>query len=119
MTLARWPSTLPRQMMLDGQGETLPDGLLRSDTDAGPAKVRRRSSATPWEMSGTFRMSHTQYDAFRAFIDADLAGGALPFEFPDQRDCAGWLLARIKPGDVTAARIGTGWHVSLKIEVLP
>jgi hypothetical protein len=119
MALPRWPVALPRQMMLEGQGEKLPDGLLRSDNDAGPAKVRRRSSATPWEMAGTFRMTHAQYDAFRAFVDQDIAGGALPFEFPHQRDCAAWLLVRVKPGDVTAVRVGPGWRVSMKLEVLP
>lgn len=119
MALPRWPTTLPRQMMLDGQGENIPDGLLRSENEAGPAKVRRRSSATPWELVGTFRMTNTQYDAFRAFVDATIAGGALPFEFPNQRDCAAYHLARIKPGDVTASRVGPTWRVSIKLEILP
>ncbi len=119
MTIPRWPSTLPRQMLADGQGETLPDGLLRSENDAGPVKVRRRSSATVWEIVGTFAMTHAQYDAFREFVDEEIAGGALPFEFPHQRDCALYRLVRLRPGDVTATRVATGWRVSVKVEVLP
>jgi hypothetical protein len=119
MALVLWPEALPRLFLLAGYSETVPDGLLRSENDAGPAKVRRRSSASIWEASGAMSMSAAQYAAFRAFLDDDLGGGALPFEFPDQRAPTGYWLARIRPDSVEASRVGPRWRVSFKVEVLP
>lgn len=114
-----WPAALPRQFLAASATETVPNGLLRSENDAGPAKVRRRSVATPWEASGAMLMTQAQYVAFRDFLAADLAGGASVFWFPNQRASTGSWLARIKPDSVEASRLGPRWRVTFKVEVLP
>ena len=70
-------------MLRSGYTEGFGDGLLRSSMDAGPAKVRRRSSFTPSLLTGTFRMTRDQLFAATAFIRGPLIGGSLPFYIPD------------------------------------
>jgi hypothetical protein len=52
--------------------------------ETGPAKGRRRVSATTRSVSGVLRCEQSQLARFDRFWNEDTAGGVLPFIFPGQ-----------------------------------
>lgn len=117
MPVDNWPSNVPSCFILGSQSEQLGDGLIRSQMDTGPAKVRRRSSAMPGALSGSIRMTDPQVASLRTFVHGTLMGGALPFNFPDQR--GGTILARLAGMPSWQRMTGNTYLVSLSIEILP
>lgn len=118
MAVPTWPAGLPQYFIVRGYAEGLPDNVLRSESDIGPAKTRRRSSAAPWPVSGTILATQAQYETFRAFVANDLAAGALPFNLPNQRATSGtWLVRLTEAVDVSFA--APYYEIALSLEVLP
>lgn len=119
MTTPVWPTSLPQAMTMDSFTEAMGDGRLRSPTDTGPGKVRRRFSAVARPVAGTMVMTQTQLETMLAFITDDLSGGSLAFEFPNQRGSTAWLV-RIADEMPGFRRVANGhWSVDLKLEILP
>ena len=56
--MAVWPTELPQNPSW-GWTETPGDGLVRTQTDAGPAKLRRRFSSTPSLFSLVFSLDNS------------------------------------------------------------
>lgn len=115
-----WPEALPRCFTFDSLDEGLGDGRIRSDNDAGPAKVRRRSSAAPAPLSGEMIMTPAQWAALRTFITVTTIGGSLPFLFPAQDASGSQLLVRFAENLPRRSRHAAGkLRVSIALEVLP
>lgn len=76
-----WPATLPQRPLADGFEETGRDGVLRTRMDAGPPKTRRRTTAGSSRMRCTFRLTTAQRATFVTFVESDLAGGALAYDW--------------------------------------
>lgn len=97
MAVITWPAALPQKFPVDTdlqQG----DGRVRWDPDAGPSRIRRVSTAQPdVYRPPPFRMSASQVELLRTFVDETLAGGVLPFDWLAPWHGAGlvrfWLLA--------------------------
>jgi len=72
-----WPATLPTDAQY-GWSETPGDSLVRTQTDAGPAKLRRRFTSTPSAFSFQFVMTKAQATRLIQFYenasDAAIAG---------------------------------------------
>lgn len=116
---AAWPVGVPHCFTWDSFAQALGDGRLRSQTDTGPAKVRRRSSAMPAALMGSLVMTYAQLATLRTFVDSALAGGSLPFTFPDQAGGSD-LLVRFGENLPTWRRHGAGRvMVEIELEVLP
>ena len=81
MTLPAWPAYLPQELDRRGFREAMPD-IQRSSAD-GPEKRRRRSTATPYPLSGQMLMNGQQWQILKYFFDFELQGGVLSFDFPD------------------------------------
>jgi hypothetical protein len=110
-----WPTTLPRCFNL-GSNEQPGDPRIRSQTDIGPAKVRRRSSSAVSQRSGVMTMTLAQWDALQVFGDVNLGGWVEPFLFPE----IGGDLVRF--GDELPSRTNAtarSVSVSITLEVLP
>ena len=113
-----WPLSLPQVLSADGYEEVEPELRLRTNMDAGPAKVRRRFTAGVRPVKTQLRFSLNQKDDFKTFYNDTLAGGSLSFN---------WVL----PGTETAAEYrfvsppsytplgGANWIVNLDMEILP
>jgi hypothetical protein len=112
-----WPITVPCALINLQVGAA--DGRLKSQTDTGPGKMRRRSSAMPYMMTGQLVLTYQQRQLLANFIATTLAGGVLPFYFPSQiggpdilvrfgESLPGWT--RFGPGRVS---------VDIVLEVLP
>ncbi len=82
MTVPVWPSSLPSSMNREGFAHQRGDGRLRSQTDVGPGKTRRRFTAVARPLVGTMWMTRVQLQRFDDWWDVDTKGGSLPFMFP-------------------------------------
>lgn len=70
-----WPSTLPRPL-LEGYSTTPGNEIVRTDMESGEARTRRRSVSAPDSIKLSWLLDATQMSQFRAYWDAELAGGA-------------------------------------------
>jgi hypothetical protein len=112
-----WPGVLPQCFTFDSFSEGVGDGRLRSTMDAGPAKVRGRSSASPGRIAGQMRMTREQWDALMAFGRDTLLGWSLPFNFPFDGEV---VLARFGENLPSRKRLGPQvYMVELQMERLP
>jgi hypothetical protein len=121
MSVIIWPITLP-QVPQKGFQETVGVNILRSQTDAGPAKQRRRASR-PNEMTLSFIMTTAECDILETFVK-DTIKGVSRFTFPHPRKLGTNIDARIIPGSTgeffTLQYLAPGfWTTSLKLEVMP
>lgn len=117
MAVDNWPSNVPHCFVLGSFEEQLGDGLLRSQTDTGPAKIRRRSSAMPRNAAGTLRLTSDELKALIAFIQTTLMGGALPFIVKRQGG-NGRIMARFTDMPSWTRVTGRMYYVSLSLEIL-
>lgn len=121
MAALLWPSTLP-QVPQKGFQETVGVNIIRSQTDAGPAKQRRRGSK-PTELSLSFIMTTAQTQILEEFVK-DSIYGTNRFRFPHPRLLTTIVDVRIIPASsgefYTLQYLAPGyWSTSLKLEVMP
>lgn len=90
MAVLAWPAQLPR-MTLAGYGEAFADGRLKSKTDMGPGKIRRRFSAAPVRVTGQVVLSGDQPATLERFYNETTARGTKPFTMDNQRLSAATL----------------------------
>lgn len=83
--MAAWPGTLPNKVLVNTYQENVADYTIRSENSVGPDKVRRRTTSTPTQWTGTMRMSKSQVDALLTFIHTTLEGGVLTIQWAHQR----------------------------------
>lgn len=118
--MATYPSNLPFFDMRAGYGEAAPGGILRTGMDAGPAKMRRRSSSVPSRFSGTTApMSAAQLADFQEWVRASIAGGAISFTaaHPVTQAVTRFRFADAsQPYSVTAT--GQGYAITAELEIL-
>ena len=128
MAVLLWPTTLP-QVPQKGFTESIGINVLRSQTDAGPAKQRRRATRLN-EMNLSFLMTTVQTQVLEAFIKnlptATPPGisGTNRFKFPHPRILDTTIEVRIVPGSngefFNLQYVAPGyWSTSLKFEVMP
>ncbi len=112
-----WPATLPQRPLIEGFSEQPPNLVVRSQTDTGPAKVRRRATAGPTRMTLAFRMTADQLTAFRAFLHADLADRALSYSWTHPVTGQPGTFRIVDPPSWEP--MGLAWRVGLTLEMLP
>lgn len=120
MAVYIWPTTLP-QVPQKGFSESIGINIVRSNTDTGPAKQRRRASR-PNEMSLSFIMTTQQTQTLENFIKDDL-GGVNRFQFKHPR-LGTTIDVRIVPqgsGEFFQLQyLAPGyWSTSIKFEIMP
>jgi hypothetical protein len=118
MATAPWPATFPKPMF-DGYTEGLADGRLRSRTDIGPPKVRRRTTSMIRPMVFTLIMTDAQLTAFKTFINITILGGTLPFTMTDPV-AGGTLTLQIGENMPNWSPLSnTKWLIRMECEVFP
>jgi len=104
---------------VEGLSEQAPNTLIRSQMEAGPAKVRRRFTAGARLIECQVRLTPAQVDLLDTFFDATIAGGALPFDWKHPGDGTAVTFRFVEPPGYTPVARGTLWHASLRLEILP
>ena len=87
--MATWPADLPQVFALEGSVEEYAEGRVRFDTDTGPAKMARISTADPIRHAFTMVMSESQKDVLEDFWDTTLGGGVDDFDWTNPWPGAG------------------------------
>jgi hypothetical protein len=82
MTVAIWPSELPRPLRAGYQRQT-DDPRLARRAGAGPPDYRRRWSGVSRGVSMVISVTRSQKAVFDTFHDEVVAMGSLPFRMPD------------------------------------
>jgi hypothetical protein len=121
MAVIQWPATLP-QIPQKGFQETIGINIIRTQTDGGPAKQRRRASR-PNDMQLSFIMTTAQTQILDDFIKNSI-GGVARFQFPHPRLLGTTVDVRIVPGSngefFTVQYLAPGyWSTSLRMEIMP
>ena len=119
MPIPLWPASLPPRPLADGFSETPPNLLVRSATEIGPAKARRRATAGVTRLKAAFRLSPAQLAIFRTFFASDLQGGALPFSWTHPATGAIVAFRIVPPLTIEPIAAGIAWRVTLELELLP
>ncbi|MGH7393662.1 MAG: hypothetical protein ACREM3_30035 [Candidatus Rokuibacteriota bacterium] len=117
MAVSPWPATLPQQFLQGTFQETFPDNLLRTQMDAGPVKLRRRTTAAPALLQGEMHLDSTQWVTFATFYLTTLRSGSLPYSWvhPFVQNV---ILVRFV-GVPSYRRVGADTIVTLDLEVMP
>lgn len=93
-------------------------GVVRTEMDSGYARVRRRASQTPTEISVSWLFTEEEFGIFERFFDVDLHGGVAWFEI-ELYNGAGesTFVARFKePYAAKSIVKAKMWEVSAKLE---
>ena len=77
-----WPASLPQKQFL-GMTEQRGDARLRTEMDAGPAKMRRRFTNTVRDFTTPILLSGTQRQTLDTFYIDTLKKGVLAFDWED------------------------------------
>ena len=119
--MAAWPGTLPGYMEI-GLSERRQQGFLRTPNDSGPAKQRKRFTATSRYVTGTMTLTKAQRDTFETFYKTTLGEGAAEFTMGDALDFGTVTCRFFETPEMQllgAGGDGGHWRVSLALEILP
>lgn len=116
--MATWPVTLPTTPLQDGYSETLPNNIIRTQMDKGPAKVRKRMTSNVRPISCAFVLTTAQLAIFESFFITDCAYGAIHFDWAHPRT-GSTLDFRFTDQPKYEPMSGTDWYVTFNLEQLP
>ena len=114
-----WPGSLPSEPFVQGFRERGPRNRVTTPMEVGK-KTRRRSTARRAPIDLAIPMDRTQFAAFKAFFEATLGDGALPFDFVHPLDATTRTFA-FREDDWEAALEPGGSYVdvTLHLEIVP
>ena len=117
--MAAWPGTLPVIPLVEDFSESPPDVLIRTQMDAGPARVRPRYTAGVRPIMGKIRCTKTQVATLDTFYVTTLVFGSLPFDWISGRTGATVSYRFTKPPQYKPEGTKDLWTVTLELEVMP
>lgn len=119
MSNPTWPSTLPAPIADTSAVYDAVDNAVRSNTEAGVNKVRRRFTAVATPFTCSVKLTQTQYATLMTFYTTTLLD-VLPFDWTDFRTGAAGTYRFVKrpAGSYVAGSINR-WLVTLPLELLP
>jgi len=116
--MSAWPSTLPSAPLARGFSEKPPKLTLRTQMDAGPAKVRKRFTAGVRPLTLQIKVTSAQVAIFDSFYLSDCGAGATPFTWVHPRTGAAASL-RITDEPSYDPAGGDYWTITFNVEILP
>lgn len=118
--MATWPGTLPAPQ-LDGYAINPEKQTIRTDMEAGAARVRRRSAAINDKIQVSWKFTDAQMETFRTWFynSAECAGGAAWFTINLPVGTTGIDAVTARFVDTYRKKLlpGLNWHVSATLEV--
>lgn len=115
--MAVWPVELPQALQLGFAEERQPN-VIRTQTDTGPAKLRRRATAAVVAVSGQLHVSDAQLTVLETFFRTTLLDGSLTFDWEmPSTGVAAVCRFMAPPRKIGVSKGAT--QVSIEIEVLP
>jgi len=115
--MASWHTDLPAHL-INTFTETVPDNLIRSDMDKGPAKVRRRTTANVRAVAFTIACTPEQLAILDEFYTDTLASGADQFDYTHPRTGDAVQARFTQPPTYTDLN-GRAYKAQIALEILP
>lgn len=121
--MAVWPVSLPQYFEV-GVQDTRQQGFIRSTTDTGPYKQRKRFTATVRFLSGSMLLTGSQRATFETFYKTTISEGTDAFDFVDPSTFNTVSARFVQPPSLSGVSGGdtattVQWRVDLMLEVLP
>ena len=116
--MAAWPASLPEYPLADSLQETAPDLVLRTQMDAGPAKVRKRFTAAPVQLAMRFELTKAQVATLLSFYETDADGGATTHTMTHPRTSATVTVRFVGQPQVRSISADI-WQADVQVEILP
>lgn len=114
-----WPASLPQSPLQQGYEEGFKNTFIRSESESGFAKRRRRFTTSPKKLNTSFLLTGAQVTTFESFFDTDLEGGALSFTFTNPRTSGIVTVALVETPEPVTAVGPDDYILRLKLEILP
>ena len=86
MPIPSWPADLPQNILAQGYKGELPNNLLRTSMDVGPAQVRRRGTVAVEPVTGNILCTPTELATLETFYETTLLDGTLRFSWVQPED---------------------------------
>lgn len=118
MAIPVWPTSLPERFDASDYDEEEANNILRSETDMGPAMVRKRTSANVRPVVGSMYLTTAQRATLISFYRDDCQSGSIRFSWVDQIT-GDALEYRFKEPPKFGAVTSSLHTVSLELEVMP
>lgn len=116
--MAAWPASLPQKPLADGFAESAVSSVVRTEMDAGPAKMRRRYTVDVRVYSMDLLLTTAQVSTLETFYRSTL-GQVDPFDWIDHRTGAAVSYRFRSPPAYLEAGAPGYWRTTLDLEVLP
>jgi len=116
--MAVWPVTLPTIPLVAGYSESPPDTLIRTQMDAGPARVRPRYTGGVRPIMAAISCTKAQVEVLDVFYVTTLQQGSQPFDWVSGRTGVTQSFRFTKP-PVYKPEHQERWTVTLELEVMP
>ena len=116
--MAAWPETLPQSPLAAGFSEQVPNTLIRTEMDAGPAKVRRRFTAGVRKLGMSMLLTKAQIAILDTFVVTTTNGGAdqWTWENPRTKVTTSFRFVNL-PTYKTHG--GDDWTANFQVDILP
>ncbi len=119
-----WPPLLPQAPRLTETEANPGDETLRTSMDAGPAKLRRRFSASPESLPMGLIVTGLQTDDLLDFYRTACSGGSLAFQWRHPRtgqlvDMRWKSVPKFKPLAPRASDRSEAWLATFELETVP
>ncbi len=116
--MSTWPASLPQDFNIEGFEEVFPQLTLRTEMDAGPAKLRRRATSGVRSFKTTLSMTQAQVIALDVFYVTTVSSGSLAFDWTSPRSDTPESFRFVTPPKIRPFS-STYWKVDLDLEQLP
>ena len=116
--MTSWSTSLPQIPKVEGYSETLGNVVVRTQMDAGPAKVRRRFTAGVETFKCSMILLASQATTFDAFFNTTIQGGALSFDWNHPRTQSTGVFRIVGQPTLTAVD-GGAYQLDFDMEQLP
>jgi len=116
--MVAWPASLPQSPLIAGFEEDVPETALRTEMDAGPAKLRRRFTASVRPIKYPLILTETQVATLDTFYVTTMQAGTLPFTHTHPRTGAA-INARFTKAPKYQPFKDDLWTTILEWEILP
>lgn len=114
-----WPMSLPRCPLIEGYNESPQDSKLSSMPDQGAAKIRRRFTSTPTNVTEQYSLTREQINSFISFYENDLEGGVNRFSKYNPT-LNTYKIYRFAPGSVYQFEAnGVRYNLTLELQIMP
>ena len=117
MAIPVWPTSLPQKPLMAGFQEKPQNIMVRSQTDVGPVKARRRTTVAVTNFEMQFRLTSAQLATFRTFYATDIQSGVLTYSWKHPVSNVTGVFRLVEPPQIAPA--GASWLIGLKVEMLP